>query len=79
MSKQSSNQVSLIYITEVLEIVEQCPRRTCDGTLTKVLVRYKPNTPLKEEKECSTCGKVFRDRPFKKGRGYNKSRHQEKK
>ena len=68
MSRRTHHSQSHIYVAEVLDITEPCPRRNCEGTLTVVWVRYKPNGPIKIEKECSTCSKVYREHRRKSSR-----------
>lgn len=51
--------------TEYLKFLGEfkpCPLHSCKGSLTEVYVRYENRGKIKKELECSTCGKIWRER-----------------
>jgi len=71
MPTKPHSDCSLDYIHQVLGITEKCPRRNCEGTLTLVLVSYRPGQKPVQEKECSVCSKVVRDKKPYNNKKYN--------
>ena len=69
-----SYNCSKFYMDTVLGLSEYCPRRKCEGLLTKVLVQYVryngSKSAVQEETECTKCGKVIR-----KNSGQRNDRH----
>jgi hypothetical protein len=64
MSK-NKHQHSLDFLQELFQedkLVLKCPRTNCRGTMIKVLARYDDHGPLNNEFECTSCGKVRKDR-----------------
>ena len=39
-----------------------CPKNKCSGTLTDIFVRYVRGGPIFNDKECTFCGKVVKDK-----------------
>lgn len=65
---------SKLYMDTILKMNEYCPRRKCEGLLTKVLVQYVryngTKSKVQEEKECTKCGKVIRKNRGPRNRQY---------
>jgi hypothetical protein len=52
---------SVSYLQDLLKPVKNCPKRSCKGTCTSVLVRYYDHGIIHNEYECTTCGKIIKD------------------
>jgi len=62
------NGISLQYMKEELNYIKKCPRRSCQGMLVEVWVRYENKGPINKESECCQCSKVVKDLRYKEER-----------
>ena len=63
MSVIEKIRISESYLEDIAPICK-CPKK-CGGTMIQVYVRYEQGGDIKKEWECSKCGKVIKNLPWK--------------